>query len=375
MKNIIYKIGTSLALLLGFTLVLGTVPVQGAEFVKGDENGKISITDKEQKRENLYLASSNVILNAPVSKDLYVAGSDLSISSEVERSGFLAGSSIKVMDSKFGAGLKIVGSTIVIENTTITEDLFVAGSNLTLKNVTIKGDLLVAGSRLTMTDSVVEKNLYYSGSKNDTLKDQVKGSLYLDVDSESMEAERKQNEINRMFNFSYIDVMFLISGLVILIFEVSILNKYNKLWDPKIGFSKGGRSFAHLGYGVLAFVGIFGLLIFSVLSAGLLAPLFINLAIILSLLFFLLAPLSSYYLGNLIFDKNIKWWHCFVIFITIAFLTYLPVVGWIFSLIMNFVNLMTIGYYLSKAWNSKITELKQPQDLLGETVKITSDLN
>jgi carbonic anhydrase/acetyltransferase-like protein (isoleucine patch superfamily) len=379
MKNLKYftsslsKITYSFIALFAFILLQCTVPAFAAEFITNDESGNITLTDTTVKHENSYLAGQSITVKTPIGKDLFVAGSNVIISSSVERSGYIAGSTILISDSTFGAGIKVAGSNIVIENVTIEEDAFFAGSSLTLKNVTIKGDLILVSGSVIMEGSVVEKNMYYSGPTNNSsaFKTQVKGNFYEDssLNSNSNKNSNIQKNSNLFFSF---EIAQAVSSLVILGIEIYLLNKYNRLRDRRISFKligKDGNFFTHFGLGLLTILGIIVLFVISIISIGLLAPFGINLAIILSLLFFLLCPLTSYYIANLIFGDKILWWHPLLVLLVVLILTNLPSFGIIFSSIFVIFAIANTGYYLGKDFRSKIAYLKSGQDLeLEETV-------
>jgi hypothetical protein len=356
MKQKLFNPLISLALSL-LLLVVFFIPVTKAAMFVDSNDGVVNITDTDKTYENLYVAGSTLTLKTPIKKDLYLAASSITLTSSVERSGFVAGSAITISDSSFGQGLKVAGSNITISNTTIEEDLFIAGSEVTLTNVTIKGDLVIGTTKLVITNSSIQKNMYYSGPKDESIKAQVKGAIYQD---QEFDISSKGDNKNKFFGLGYFDLIFFVSSLLILAFEVLTLKKYSKLRDSQIGFDKSGKTLKHFAIGLVMIGSIFSFIVISIISAGLLAPVFLNLALILTLLLFLIAPLTSYYLANLIFGNKIVWWSPFVIFLTVTLLTKIPTIGLIFELTMTLFSVATIGYYLQNMYIAKITWLKNP---------------
>jgi hypothetical protein len=353
------KIILSMFLLLGLLTI--TLPVNNfaAEFIKGDDTGNVSLLDPSVRHENVYAGGNNITIKTQIFKDLYLGGTNINIEGQIERSLFAGGSNITIKNTTIGGGIKIGGSNVTLENVKIEDDVFIGGTNVTITNSTINGDLLLGTSNVTMTGSSVAKNMYYGGPKNDTLKAQVKGEFKEDTSSAMNDKMMKEKEEKNGF-FSYWDAMKIVSSLVILLTELFILNKYKKLRDSSIGFSNIGKSLQHLGYGALLLFIIPILLLAGALSAGLLAPLTVNLASIFTLLFFLLSPLASYYLANLIFADKIQFWHPIVIYIGLTLLTFVPYIGGLVHLILFILAVMTFGYYVSKFLATKKLELETP---------------
>jgi hypothetical protein len=353
------KIILSMFLLLGLLTI--TLPVNNfaAEFIKGDDTGNVSLIDPAIRHENVYAGGNNITIKTQIFKDLYLGGTNINIEGQIERSLFAGGSNITIKNTTIGGGIKIGGSNVTLENVKIEDDVFIGGTNVTITNSTINGDLLLGTSNVTMTGSTVAKNMYYGGPKNDTLKAQVKGEFKEDTSTAMNDKMMKEKEQKNGF-FSYWDAMKIVSSLVILLTELFILNKYKKLRDTSIGFDRVGKSIQHLGYGALLLFIIPILLLAGALSAGLLAPLTLNLAAIFTLLFFLLSPLTSYYLANLIFGDNIQFWHAIVIYLGLTLLTFIPYIGGFVQLILFILSVMTFGYYVTKFLATKKLELETP---------------
>jgi hypothetical protein len=353
------KIILTLLLVAGLLTVALPVNNYAAEFIKSDDAGNVSLIDQAVRLENVYAGGNNIIVKTQIFKDIYLGGNNINIEGQIERSLFAGGSNITIRNTTIGGGVKIGGTNVTLENVKVDDDVFIGGTNVTITNSTINGDLLVGTANITMTGSTVAKNMYYGGPKNDTLKAQVKGEFKEDTSSAVNDKMLKDKEDkNQIFN--YWDAMKIVSSLVILLTQLFILNKYKKLRDISIGFSSIGKSLQHLGYGALLLLLIPMLLLVALFSAGLLAPLTANLASIFTLVFFLLSPLASYYLANLIFGDNIQFWHAIVIYLGLTLLTFIPYIGGFVQLILFILSIMTFGYYITKFLAAKKLELETP---------------
>jgi hypothetical protein len=352
------KILLNLLLIIGLLTI--TLPVNNfaAEFIKSDETGNISLVDPTIRYENVYAGGNNVTIKTQILKDLYLGGTNITIEGKIERSLFAVASNITIKNTTIGGGVKIGGSNITLDNVTVDDDVFLGGSNITITNSTINGDLLVGAANVTMTGSTITKKMYYSGPKNDTLKPQVKGEFKEDTKEAFNDKMMKSSDNNRNVFFGYFNAVTFVSSLVILLTKIFILYKYKKIRDRSIGFNGEGKSLQHLGSGALFLILIPLLIIGGLASFGLLAPLTLNLAAIITLLFFLLSPLVSYYLANLVFGDRILWWHPIIIFIILTILSLIPYVGSFVNLVVFILTIMTVGYYMLKAFSGFRIELE-----------------
>lgn len=361
LKTTMKKIILLTLLLAGLLTALLPVNNLAAEFIKADDTGNVSLTDVTKRFENVYAGGNNIVIKAPIFKDLYIGGSNINIESTIERSLFAGASNVTIKNTTIGGGAKIGGSNITLENVTIEDDLFIGSTNVTISNSTIKGDLIVGTANITMTGSTVAKNMYYGGPKNDTLKSQVKGEYKEDTSNNNNNNNNSLNinkkESDKAF-FSYYNAATILSALVILLAELFVLKKYNKIRDKRIGFGTEGKSFQHLGTGALFLLLIPLLIIGAFVSFGLLAPLTLNLAGLITLSFILITPLTSYYIANLFIGDNVEFWHPMVIFAILSVISFIPIINGITTVIMFVLNIMTIGYYMSKTFSAYKRELE-----------------
>jgi carbonic anhydrase/acetyltransferase-like protein (isoleucine patch superfamily) len=353
------KIILTLLVIAGILSIALPVNNYAAEFIKADDTtGNILLTDPAIRHENVYAGGNNITIKTQIFKDLYLGGSNITIEGQIERSLFAGASNITIKNTTIGGGVKIGGSNVTLDNVKIEDDVFIGGTNITITNSSINGDLLVGTSNITMTGSTVAKNMHYGGPKNDSLKAQVKGEFKEDTSSAMKDKMMKNNKDNKKGFFTYFNAVTIFSSLVILLTEIFILNKYKKIRDRRIGFNGEGKSLQHLGSGALFLILIPLLIIGGLASFGLLAPLTLNLAAIITLLFFLLSPLVSYYLANLVFGDSILWWHPIIIFIILTFLSLIPYVGNFINLVVFILTIMTFGYYFQKAFSGFRRELE-----------------
>jgi carbonic anhydrase/acetyltransferase-like protein (isoleucine patch superfamily) len=349
--------------LLLIILVLGmfssiSFNIKAAMFLGGENNGNTNITDTSKRYENLYLYGTNIEIKVPIFKDLYSAGSNITIeNSNIERSAFLAGSNITLKNVTIGAGVKIAGSNINIENSTIAEDLFIAAGNVNLKNSKVLNNGYITTGNFVSEGNTFVNDLYYNGPKQDSLTSQVSGKIYQENYEKNIEMEKEKEGIWKYINV--IEIAKFVSGLVVLIMGVFTYKKYNRLNDSTIGFTKLGQSWKHFSWGSITFFLIPLLILVSFVSFGLLIPLTFTVTGILILYFFLISPLTAYYISNIIQPNNMKWWLPFITYVLMTLLTILPIIGGIFGFIFFIFFTMTVGYYTQNMFRVKINYLKE----------------
>ncbi|MGL4758820.1 MAG: hypothetical protein ACRCXZ_05765 [Patescibacteria group bacterium] len=345
------KILKYIALILAIPTLIG-VGVSAVSFLDQSEN--VSLTDPSKRIENLVHAGNKVEIKIPLFKDATIAGNDILIENSIERSALLAGNNITIKNANIGAGAKIAGNNITLENVTIEEDIFVAASNLNISKTKIKGDGLFATGNLTLTDSEIGRDLYYSGPKNDNLKSQVKGQL------KATEEKVSSNDAKNFSKWVDLNMIFsqVLSGLIILLGSGLTLKKYNKFYDKEIGFGEFGKSSKHALFGIAIMAAIPLLLILTLVSLGYIAPLTLSASGLLVFFFFLVSPLSAYYLSNLLFKDKATVWHSLAIFVILKIMYFIPVLNVISGLIEFLLFIFTVGYFVKKTYDVKMNYLK-----------------
>ncbi len=118
-----------------------------------DSNDSLTVT-KTEKVKNLYIAASNVTVDASVSGDLVAAGGDVLINGDVEQSLLAAGGTINVRGS-VGQNSRVAGGTITI-NGPVHQDLVVAGGTVTVgSGAVVSGDLLISGGTVRIEGHIM----------------------------------------------------------------------------------------------------------------------------------------------------------------------------------------------------------------------------
>jgi len=125
---------------------------QAAQF-KTDSDPNTTVSTRETVK-NLYVANTNVTVDANTKGDLVAAGGSLLLNGDVENSLFAAGNDITVRGN-VGQSARIAGSNITISQGHIGSDLMIAGNNVTIgKDVIIDGDLFAAGNQISVDGTV-----------------------------------------------------------------------------------------------------------------------------------------------------------------------------------------------------------------------------
>lgn len=147
-------------------------PVIGAEFAAPDDNGNITLSANETRR-NLYTAGGSVLINSTVLGDIYVAGGDVTIEGSVEGDVVvLAGSAY--INGVVGGDVRAIAGDVTINNT-VAGDVVLFGGTVNLsdraavaKDVVIDaGNIKIAGpiaGSLTAKGSMVEVNSAVTGA-------------------------------------------------------------------------------------------------------------------------------------------------------------------------------------------------------------------
>ncbi|MFA6082196.1 MAG: polymer-forming cytoskeletal protein [Patescibacteria group bacterium] len=129
------------------------IPAYAAD-LKAPESPSTNVTvGTDTVWNNLYVAGSNVTVDAPVLKDLVAAGGNVTVNDPVAHSVLIAGGTVS-LKSDVGQNVRVMGGTVDITGS-IGEDLLVAGGTVTIdSNTVVKGDLLVAGGTVTVNGKV-----------------------------------------------------------------------------------------------------------------------------------------------------------------------------------------------------------------------------
>lgn len=118
-----------------------------------DSDTNTTVSTRETVK-NLYVANTNVTIDANTKGDLVAAGGSLLLNGNVENSLFAAGNDITVRGD-VGQSARIAGSNITISQGHIGSDLMIAGNNITIsKDVVIDGDLFAAGNQISVDGTV-----------------------------------------------------------------------------------------------------------------------------------------------------------------------------------------------------------------------------
>lgn len=361
----------TLLLLISFSFV--NLSVRAATFESGQgQNSIVNINDSSKNYENLYATGATVNINTKIGKDLIMSGSNLNLQSDVERSLMAAGANLNFQNATIGASSRLAGANINLSNVTIEEDLLVAGANITLNNVIIKGDLVVAAASFDMISSRVEGDFYGSiDSDRPEFRNQVAGTYNLDDSStrreKSDEELRSQRDAAGRLALgagAYFKLISEVSALVVLTVFLFILASFGKIADKNIRFT-GTELVAHFGIGLGAYFLIPILLLVSVITALILAPVTMTLVGLIILLGFLISPITNWYISNLLangFNYRVKWWHSYIVYLIFLFVGFVPILNILSALIMSVLGLANFGYWILKTTSASLENLKRTND-------------
>jgi len=137
-------------LAIGLLIGAFVLPARAAEFRSSEDS--ITIADN-QKPHDLYLAGTNITVDAPTTGDLVIAGGTALVNGEVENSLFIAGGTVTVR-SHVLHHVRIMGGTITLSGK-IEGDVFIAGGEVTLTDsAEIGGGLYVASGTVNIGGTV-----------------------------------------------------------------------------------------------------------------------------------------------------------------------------------------------------------------------------
>ena len=134
-----------------------------ADLRMAPQNNAAILVDQNQHVRNLYAAGATIEQNANSAKDSVLAGSTILINGNIADSLLAAGGNIFVKGT-VGGSARIAGGNITLENK-IGEDLLVLGGNTQLTSTAeVDGDVLAAGGSFII-NAPVKGNIRFAGGR------------------------------------------------------------------------------------------------------------------------------------------------------------------------------------------------------------------
>lgn len=369
-----------LLLILIFSFLL-SLPVSAALLEVEEE---YSLGKNEIISGNLYVGSGNIIVSGTVQGDFVAGGGNILIDGRVVEDITVAGGSVNIL-GEVGDDIRAVGGQVVI-NENVGGDILVAGGNINiLSGAAIKGDVIVAGGQIII-NGVVNGDIKAAGGKieiNGTVLGNVqagvlnkltigKGAVIngnvsydspLKADIENGATIRGDVVFNKTQNpsfvfdirdakrtaLAFVGFLTLLKFLAVLgagiIIVLVFKNKSRALVENSLSYFWQGLlrglvvSIVAPVVILLLFISVIGLL-FGVLGILILAS------------FLILAKIfAGIILGGWIYKvfskaKNIKvsWDSALIGIILLQFIGYIPIAGWIISLLFLLVGFGTVSH-------------------------------
>lgn len=280
-NHTVYKAGPSVT-------ITGTV--NGDIFCAGQ-----TVTIDATVNGDVICAGQSVTITGTVNGNVRVVGQTVNIGANVERNGSLAAQDFSLQSNgRIGSDLAVAGQTVTIDGL-IGRDLRGAGNTLALNN-TIGRNVDAAAQKLELGGSArLGGNLTYTSPR--LLKQSGGASIAGSVTYHKSKPVRTGHQIARLWVFRslYVDLALLVFSMVLVALLPQLFVRLNKTvaskpWTPLLtGF-------------VAAFV-VPVLIVASVLTlVGVPLAVFIGLAW--TVLLFLSAPVSAFYVGQLILRQE-----------------------------------------------------------------------
>lgn len=122
-----------------------------------------SLNRDETISDNLYVGSGDILISGNVFGDFVAAGGNILINGRISKDLTIAGGSINIL-GEIGDDLRAIGGQVVINNN-VKGDVVIAGGNVNiLSGARIGGDVVVAGGRVSI-DGTVNGDIKAAGGK------------------------------------------------------------------------------------------------------------------------------------------------------------------------------------------------------------------
>jgi len=338
-----------------------------------------SILIDESSDDNLYLAGSDVKVEASLEKDVAIIGENIELLSRVRRNVFLSGFDVNINTNVIGGSVMAFGENVEVRANTIdqsvrvlgnkvvvsgniAEDLIIAGNNVVIEDANIRGDVYVHAGTLTIKETETRGDLIggYDELRAEGIEEETRGEYKLkqnkDRDSGIPEIFRALRAARAAF-IAW-SLFSSVIGLGILVF---ILKRYNKLEIEKNTFTDNFLKDLLTGLSVVAgiiFISIFGVVVLPLTFQ--VVVLFLTLNSLINLYFFI-------YLANLLknsFNIELNIVSLIVIlFFGVSLLALVPIVNGLIAIFSFVIGLANLGFVSRKFYEVGIKTLRKDSEL------------
>jgi cytoskeletal protein CcmA (bactofilin family) len=149
--------------ILSVLSMLVVIPVASAQAADLRQADTVVIANGDVINDDLYIASTLLVINGTVNGDLLWAGQTININGKVNGSVTAIGTDINI-DGEVTKSVRTAGMTVNVRGK-IGGDLMVAGSTIELINTAAVGQDLVFAARKIRVDSLIERSITGNGTE------------------------------------------------------------------------------------------------------------------------------------------------------------------------------------------------------------------
>jgi len=317
---------------------------------------------------DLFIAGSNALISGPVYADLAAIAGGLNVSGKVGGDMRLLGGNINITSSAGGELIAVGGQVNVMSGSVVNGEVRIAGGNVNYsgsagKGVFIKAknkvyingiiekDLSVTAQEITFgSGALIKGNFDYYSQKEATIESgaTIRGAVNFHKTEMPARKLTGMGFILGIFTLALIvkTLMFITASLIALYFAGNQVKSIVK--EASANFWKeAGRGFVILFVAPVAIIISFATIIG--ITLGLIA-LFVYLAFV-----FVAAVIAGLLFAQLVlkyvFKKEnyeLNWWVIILAVSALGLVTFIPIVGWLFTLVLVFAALGSSANYIYK---------------------------
>lgn len=380
--NYLYNYMGKKIIFISMLLLVAALPVSAAEVAAGEE---YFLSEGQIIEGNLYTAAGYVDISGTVEGDLITVGGSVIITGEIQEDLIAAGGDVDIWGN-VGGDLRVAGGNVMIGGD-VGGDLLIAGGMVQIRpNVTVNGDVIMAGGAIVMAGSIQgdvkmaggdivmvggyngDINVYYDESleirepttiagdfKYHGIKEiEIPTEVVIDGELMYVKPEIKAPEIKNIIPDRKVEPWgVIITGLLLLIAIKVIITMVVALFGV-LAFQKRSQELVehavkNFGWellrGFLVFI-LAPVLIFMLLISmvGILAGAIV--AMIYGIIYCVAMVYTGVILGALIFkllskkkSYTVTWQSALIGILVLQFIKLIPIVGWIFCIVLFLVSL------------------------------------
>ena len=322
-----------------------------------------NVTVAHNVQDDLFSVANDVEITGNVNQDVYAAGNSVRVSGDVGDDVFAAGNTVRItgeqVDDVFAAG-----SVVEVMSKNILGSVYTAGQKLTISGQ-INGSVKAAGETVTIkSGTIINGDLVTYGAKEPTVEDNV---------VISGERRHEMGPANKSVGAAATGKGLILAWIMgVIIWGIVALVEWY-VWPALINdtvrnvFQKGGRS---LGVGfvwMIALLPVVIVLLITVIGW----PLAV-LSVLGSMTAVLVAKaVSGIVVGVWVMQKMqkretpITWQHVLIGTVVIKIVQFVPLVGWLISLV---VFLLTLGALGMSFWDRLRVNIPEPPSKIDSAI-------